>query len=133
MIYCCKLKNRENDFVCAALIELDHQEEDDISELHRIFNDKITEYCWEEEQNDENALIILRDTLLEFSNNPNLNIGLEGNKEIVTQNIIKNKFTYRCQIENGIISFYEDCDRTYNVDYICYKSHEDYLDILNEF
>ena len=128
MIYCCKLKNRENDFVCAALIELD-QEWVDISVFNRIFNDKLTEYCWEEDQNDENALIILRDTLLELSNNPNLNIGLEGNKEIVTQNIIKNKFTYRCQIGNGIISFYEDCDRIYNVDYVCYKSHEDDLGI----
>ena len=128
MIYCWELKNRENNFVAAAILGFDFT--DDTDTLDNIFSDKIEEYNWEEDQSDENALIILRDTLLSIIERLHFVFsffGLEGNNNLCKEKLLRNEYSYKCNPYFGFITFNENCEEKYYVNVICSKAHEDDL------
>lgn len=128
MVYSWELRNRENHFVAAAILEFDFTDDTDI--LDNIFSDKIEEYNWEEDQTDENALVILRDTLFNIIENLNQSVyflGLEGNSNLCKEKLLRNKYSYKCNPYTGFITFNENYKEKHHVDVTCSKAHEDDL------
>lgn len=130
MIYCWELRNRENHFVAAAILEFDFT--DDTDTLDNVFSDKIEEYNWEEDQTNENALVILRDTLFSTIEHIHLHwlpsfLGLEGNNILCKEKLFRNEYSYRCIPYSGFITFNEDYKEKYHTDVVCSKAHENDL------
>lgn len=131
MVYCWELRNRENHFVAAAILEINFT--DDTDTLDDVFSDKIEEYNWEEDQTDENALMILRDTLFSIIECEHLHwaipcfLGLEGNNNLCKEKLFRNEYTYKCNPYFGFITFNENYEENYHVDIVCSKAHEDDL------
>lgn len=69
MLIVLNLNNFENEHVATGLLQF--ESEDDCRyaepEIRQIFSDKILEYNWQEDQSDLTAIYILRDTMVEVS------------------------------------------------------------------
>jgi hypothetical protein len=63
-----RLYNFENQFVAFGRLHLLEECIYEYPEIRQIFSDKILEYNWQENQDDEIAALILRDSLIEISN-----------------------------------------------------------------
>lgn len=69
MLIVLNLNNFENEHVATGLLQF--ESEDDCRyaepEIRQIFSDKILEYNWQEDQSDLTAIYILRDAMVEIS------------------------------------------------------------------
>ena len=110
MLVCLTLKNKENIFVAAGIAEC--EEEGYPLQLDDLFNDKMVEFCWSEDQSYTNAAAIIADVfgeLNDYKKKAGLIYQTDFGIDNIAEELIKSNFYNESNnSDNGMISFLED-------------------------